>query len=87
MMAQPYCEFMPEEALVRLQFFHPSDPTSEFHIRSVQYRTLFAKNSSGRHLLRRPRSKLGVMISDYIGFQLCIRVSNWFAAKKVSIER
>jgi len=67
---------MPEEVLIRLQFSHPSDPTSEFHIRSVQYRTLLAKNSSGRHLLRRHRSKLLVMISGYIGFQLRIGVSN-----------
>jgi hypothetical protein len=85
MMAQPSCGFMPEEAFV-LPVFHPSDPTSEFYIRSVQYRTLFAKNSSGRHLRPRPKSKLGVMISEYIGFQLRIRVGNWFEAKKESIE-
>ena len=85
MMAKPSCGFMPEEALV-LQVFYPSDPTPEFYIRSVQYRTLFAKNSSGRHLRPRPKSELGVMISDYIGFQLRIRVGNWFEAKKESIE-
>jgi hypothetical protein len=44
MMSRPYCGFMPEEVFVRPQFFQPSDPISELLIRSVHYRTLFAKN-------------------------------------------